>query len=55
MPKSHQQQQDLATRLEELKSIFTEINLEIEQIKQSGKLAPNGRKYRVRATKCSLR
>lgn len=51
MPKSHQQQQDLATRLEELKSIFTEIDLEIEQIKQSGELAPSGAwivRYRAR-------
>ncbi|NEP03358.1 MAG: hypothetical protein F6K58_32960, partial [Symploca sp. SIO2E9] len=53
MPRSHQQQlqQDLATRLEELKSILTEIDTEIEQLDQQGELAPPGTwivRYRAR-------
>jgi hypothetical protein len=53
MPKSHQQQQqqDLATPLEELKSIFTQIDTEIEQLSQPGELAPPGTwivRYRAR-------
>jgi hypothetical protein len=53
MPRSHQQnqQQDLATRLEELKSIFTQIDTEIEQLSQQGELALPGTwivRYRAR-------
>lgn len=53
MPKSdrQQQQQDLATRLEELKSIFAQIDTEIEQLSQQGELAPPGTwivRYRAR-------
>jgi hypothetical protein len=53
MPKSNQQrqQQDLATRLEELKSILTQIGTEIEQLSQQGDLAPPGTwivRYRAR-------
>jgi len=53
MPKSHQQQQqlDLATRCAELKSIFTQIDTEIEQLSQQGELPPPGTwivRYRAR-------
>jgi hypothetical protein len=53
MPKSHQQQQqqDLATRLEELKSICTAIDAEIEQLSQQEELPPPGTwivRYRAR-------
>ena len=44
MSSSHQQQkqQDLANRLEELKSMFKDLEQEIEQINKQGELAPNG-------------
>ena len=43
MPRPRQQkQQDLATRLEQLKSLFTLIQQEIEQLSSRGELAPNG-------------
>jgi hypothetical protein len=43
MPRPRQQkQQDLATRLEQLKSLFTLIQQEIEQLSSGGELAPNG-------------
>lgn len=37
-----QKQQDLATRLEQLKSLFSLIQQEIEQLSSRGELAPNG-------------
>lgn len=37
-----QKQQDLATRLEQLKSLFILIQQEIEQLSSRGELAPNG-------------
>lgn len=53
MPKSYQQrqQQDLASRLEEVKSILTQIDTEIEQLSQPKKLPPPGTwivRYRAR-------
>lgn len=53
MPKSYQQrqQQDLASRLEDLKSILTQIDTEIEQLSQPKKLPPPGTwivRYRAR-------
>lgn len=44
MPSSHQQkqQQDLVIRLEPLKSLFTQIQQEIEQLSSLGELAPKG-------------
>jgi hypothetical protein len=44
MPSSHQQkqQQDLGIRLEQLKSLFTQIQQEIEQLSSRGDLAPSG-------------
>jgi hypothetical protein len=50
-PHQQKQQQDLATRLEELKSIFTQIDTEIEQLSQPGELALPGTwivRYRAR-------
>jgi hypothetical protein len=44
MPSSHQQkqQQDLGIRLEQLKSLFTQIQQEIEQLSAIGELAQLG-------------
>lgn len=43
MPRPRQQkQQDLATRLEQLKSLFTLIQQEIEQLNSTGELASLG-------------
>jgi hypothetical protein len=39
-PRQQKQQQDLGIRLEQLKSLFTLIQQEIEQLSSRGELAP---------------
>lgn len=41
-PQKQKQQQDLGMRLEQLKSLFTQIQQEIEHLSSRGDLAPSG-------------
>lgn len=41
-PQKQKQQQDLGLRLEQLKSLFTQIQQEIEHLSSRGDLAPSG-------------